>query len=169
MAKGDKLDAIVRDVTELGATAFVAVETSRAVVKLSGERGDARRTRWERIAKEAARQSGRAEAPRVEGPLGWEDALRAVEPERARFVLWEGATAPLARLLERAFAEGRGLAFAVGPEGGLDEDEVRAAEALGWTVASLGPWILRTETVAAAVLGAVRIFGDGPSSQRHEV
>src|SRR5262245_32235003 len=34
IAKGDKCDAIVRDVTELGATLFVAAATERAVVKL---------------------------------------------------------------------------------------------------------------------------------------
>lgn len=160
MAKGDKLDAIVRDATELGVTAFVAVATERAVVKLTGERGDARRARWERIAREAARQSGRAESPRVEGPISWSEALARVEPASARFVLWEEASSPLAPALAPAFADERPLAFAVGPEGGLSAAEVREAEAAGWTLASLGPHILRTETVAAAVLGAVRIFGD---------
>ncbi|HEY2515767.1 MAG TPA: 16S rRNA (uracil(1498)-N(3))-methyltransferase [Polyangiaceae bacterium] len=160
MAKGDKLDAIVRDATELGVTAFVAVASERAVVKLAGERGDARRARWERIAREAARQSGRAEAPRVEGPLGWTEALARATPDRARFVLWEQAETPLAPALATAFADERPLAFAVGPEGGLSPAEAREAEAAGWTLASLGPHILRTETVAAAVLGAVRIFGD---------
>jgi 16S rRNA (uracil1498-N3)-methyltransferase len=46
------------------------------------------------------------------------------------------------------------VAFAVGPEGGLEEGEIEAARALGYAVVSLGPFILRTETVAAAVLGA---------------
>jgi len=160
MAKSDKLDAIVRDATELGATRFVAAATSRAVVKLTGDRGDARRARWERIAREAARQAGRAEAPAIEGPLPWIDALESVGDDAARFVLWEEARAPLAPPLGEALAAGRSLAFAVGPEGGLAKDEARAAEERGWTLASLGPLVLRTETVAAAVLGAVRIFGD---------
>jgi 16S rRNA (uracil1498-N3)-methyltransferase len=161
MAKSDKLDAIVRDATELGVTRFVAATTARAVVKLTGDRGDARRARWERIAREAARQAGRAEAPQIDGPLAWIDALSSVGDDAARFVLWEEARAPLAPPLREALAEGRSLAFAVGPEGGLAEGEARAAEDRGWKVASLGALILRTETVAAAVLGAVRIFGDG--------
>jgi 16S rRNA (uracil1498-N3)-methyltransferase len=45
--------------------------------------------------------------------------------------------------------------LAVGAEGGLEETEVEAARSAGYVVTSLGPFILRTETVAAAVLGAV--------------
>jgi 16S rRNA (uracil1498-N3)-methyltransferase len=159
-AKGDKLDAIVRDATELGVTRFIVAATERSVVKLgSKEKRDARRARWERIAREAARQSERADAPRVEGPREWNDALGDVDPSAARFVLWEEARAPLATPLAFALSTGGALAFAAGPEGGLTEEEARLAEEKGWTLASLGPLILRTETVAAAVLGAVRIFG----------
>ena len=57
-----------------------------------------------------------------------------------------------------ALAGGAPLAFACGPEGGLEDGEIDAARALGWTVCSLGPLALRTETVAAAVLGAVRVW-----------
>jgi 16S rRNA (uracil1498-N3)-methyltransferase len=159
IAKGDKLDSIVRDATELGVTRFVVAATERAVVKLGKERSDARRNRWERIAREAARQSGRSDAPRVDGPLPWKDALSSVEDSVARFVLWEEARAPLAPLLAIALSEGRALAFAAGPEGGLTEGEARFAESHGWALASLGTLILRTETVPAAVLGAVRILG----------
>ena len=157
-AKGDKLDAVVRDATELGVTRFLVAATERSVVKLGEERSLSRRTRWERIAREAARQSERADAPRVEGPLGWEDALGEVDPSAARFVLWEQARAPLAAPLAFALSTGSALAFAAGPEGGLTDVEARSAEEKGWTLASLGPLILRTETVAAAVLGAVRVL-----------
>jgi 16S rRNA (uracil1498-N3)-methyltransferase len=163
LAKGEKVDAIVRDATELGATRFVAAATARAVVKAAGERGDAKRSRWERIARDAARQCGRAEAPRIAGPLEWAAALEEATRELAgiaRFVLGVGASAPPAPPLAAALAEGRPLAFAAGPEGGLADEEARAAEAHGWTLASLGRVILRAETVAAAVLGAVRVWGD---------
>ena len=159
MAKGDKLDAIVRDATELGVTRFVVAITARSVVKLGKDRRDARRGRWERIAREAARQSGRADAPQVEGPLAWSDAITSVDPSAARFLLWEEARSPLADPLSFALATGVPLAFAAGPEGGLTAEEARFAEENGWTLASLGPLVLRTETVAAAVLGAARIFG----------
>src|SRR5262249_5899846 len=79
IGKGDKLDAVVRDATELGATRVVAVQTARSIVRLSGDahtlRGHDRLARWRRIAAEAARQCGRADAPGVEGPLDLSAAL----------------------------------------------------------------------------------------------
>ena len=158
MAKGDKCDAIVRDATELGATLFVAASTARSVVRLDASRGEGRRARWERIAHEAARQCGRGDAPRVVGPCDWETSLAHATPDFARFCLYERATAPLAPKLADALAAARPLAFAVGPEGGLTEEEAQHAERAGWMVTSLGPFILRTETIAAAVLGAVRVW-----------
>ena len=65
---------------------------------------------------------------------------------------------PLGPTLFAALAGTTPLAFACGPEGGLEDREVEAARALGWAVSSLGPLALRTETVAAAVLGAVRVW-----------
>jgi 16S rRNA (uracil1498-N3)-methyltransferase len=158
MAKGEKLDSIVRDATELGATRIIASATARAIVKLADDRKDARRARWERIAREAARQCGRSDAPEIEGPLGWEASLACVPESAVRFMLWEGATGPLAPPLASAIAGQREIAFAVGPEGGFSDDEARLAASRGWILASLGPFILRTETVAAAVLGAVRVW-----------
>jgi 16S rRNA (uracil1498-N3)-methyltransferase len=157
LAKGDKCDAIVRDATELGATRFVVAITRRAVVKLDAERARARQARWARIAQEAARQCGRSDAPRVDAPCAWADAIARVDDGAARFCLWEQASVPLAPVLFEALAGAAPLAFACGPEGGLETSEVDLARERGWTVVSIGPFALRTETVAAAVLGALRI------------
>jgi 16S rRNA (uracil1498-N3)-methyltransferase len=159
LAKGDKCDAVVRDATELGVARVVVAVTKRTVVKLDPARGDARQARWARVAQEAARQCGRSDAPIVDAPCPWVEALSRVDDGDARFCLWEHATVPLAPRLFEALAQGGPLAFACGPEGGLEDGEVALAESRGWTIASLGPHALRTETVAAAVLGAVRVFG----------
>jgi 16S rRNA (uracil1498-N3)-methyltransferase len=159
LAKGDKCDEVVRDATELGATRIVVATTKRSVVKLDAARATERQARWARIAQEAARQSGRSDAPRVDAPCSWREALARVEGDTARFCLWERATEPLGPLLLEALAARPALAFACGPEGGLESHEVDEARTAGWRVASLGPFALRTETVAAAVLGAVRVLG----------
>ena len=158
LAKGDKCDAIVRDATELGATRIVVALTRRSVVRLDEERAAARQTRWARIAEDAARQCGRARPPVVDRPIAWEGALDSVAAGAARFCLYERATDPLGPALFEALAGAMDLAFACGPEGGLEAAEVDAAAARGWSVCSLGPLALRTETVAAAVLGAVRVW-----------
>lgn len=158
LAKGEKMDSIVRDATELGATRFVPVETAFSVVKLDGARGEARRARWTRIAEEAARQSGRADPPAVSPVEPWEVALGSVTFETARFCLFERAHDPIGPALSRALARHAALAFAVGSEGGLTDDEVEHARETGFLPVSLGDLILRTETVVTAVLGAVRIL-----------
>ena len=76
---------------------------------------------------------------------------------RPRVLPWENATEPLGPELLGA-RRGASIAFAIGPEGGLTEAEVEEARVLGYAPVSLGRFVLRTETVAAAVLGAIRIL-----------
>jgi 16S rRNA (uracil1498-N3)-methyltransferase len=158
-AKADKCDAIVRDATELGATAIVIAPMARSVARPPKEKHGAREARWRKIADEAARQSGRGDAPNVVLAESLEAALAAVPAEAAKFLLWERATDPLGPQLGSALATASALAFVVGPEGGLEEREVELCRSHGFLAASLGPFVLRTETVAAAVLGAVQISG----------
>lgn len=157
LAKGDKVDAVVRDATELGATRIVIARTARAVAKVDEGRASTKVERWRRIAEQAARQCGRADPPVIEGVLSWTAALEAADAT-ARYCLWENATAPLGDVLLADVAAQRSLAFAIGPEGGLTAEEVAEACARGFATVSLGRFVLRTETVAAAVLGAVRVL-----------
>ena len=157
VGKGEKLDAIVRDATELGATGVVVVETRRSVVRL-GDKREERLERLRRVAIEAARQCGRGDAPDILGPLPWGEALRTASRERAlKLCLWERATQSAGEALCR-LAWDQPLVVAAGPEGGLDEKEVELARELDFAIVSLGPFILRTETVAAAVLGAALLL-----------
>jgi 16S rRNA (uracil1498-N3)-methyltransferase len=158
LAKGEKMDAIVRDATELGATRIVPVSSAFAVVRLDGARAEARRKRWMKIAEEAARQCGRADPPKVDAPRVWAEALSIAASAPTRFCLYERATLPLGPRLMKALENRTPMAFAAGPEGGWAEEEVVEAVGAGFEVVSLGELILRTETVASAVLGAARIF-----------
>jgi 16S rRNA (uracil1498-N3)-methyltransferase len=157
IGKGDKVDAVVRDATELGATRVIAVKAERSVVRLG--QGQERLARWRRIAAEAARQCGRGDAPEILGPLELHAALALAREEGALMLcLFEHATEPAGPRL-RALGAGTPLVVLIGPEGGLTEEEVFAARASGFAITSLGPLILRTETAATAVLGAALLLG----------
>ena len=157
IGKGDKLDAIVRDATELGVTDIVPVETARAVVLL-GDRAADRVARWRRIAIQAARQSGRGDAPRIHLPRSWADAVAgAVLEGTLALCAWEDAEAPIGPLLQGLRPE-QPVVLAVGSEGGLTAAEAAEAAAAGFHLVSLGPFILRTETAPAAVLGALLLL-----------
>jgi 16S rRNA (uracil1498-N3)-methyltransferase len=154
IGKGDKLDAIVRDATELGATGIVPAIGERSVARPDAARG----ARWRRIAVEAARQCGRGDAPAIAMPVSFTDAVRAAGAvEALRLCLDPAAHQSLGSALAALAAQA--VTFAVGPEGGLTAAELAAAEAFGFTRVTLGPLVLRTETVCAAVLGALLARG----------
>jgi len=153
--KGDKLETIIRMSTELGVASVAPLITAR-----SPRRGDdpARRARWERVAREASKQCGRAIVPGVAMPAtlaDWLGARSGRDREGVLVCLWERETAPLSEILP--VARPARAAVVVGPEGGLADDEVEALRAAGALVAGLGPRLLRTETagpVAVALLQA---------------
>lgn len=152
VGKGDKPERIIRDATALGVARIVLVQTERTVVKLDGERAEARRERWQRVAVDAARQSERGDVPRIAGPVPLEAALEAVSASE-RLVLAPGAE-PLGDRLVR-WSLPSPLAFVVGPEGGLSDAELAAARARAFDPVSLGGTILRTELAGIAALGAL--------------
>lgn len=160
--KGDKLADVVRDATELGATLIIPAIAARSVARPDDAKGDRKLERLEAVAGEAARQCGRARAPTLVAPLPWDEALAfaraSLGDAGAAFALWERATTPLGPDLLAAARAGLGVALAVGPEGGLADDEIARALAHGFAPRSLGATILRTETVAAAALGALAIL-----------
>ncbi len=156
--KGDKMETIIRAATELGVTRIVPALAARTVVTLEESRWGERARRWQRVAREAAKQCGRAVFPEVTAPVPLQRALEAAE--ELRICLWEGERRPLGEVLRTAVAPGS-VAIVVGPEGGLAPDEVTHARNLGWDIAGLGPRILRTETASVAALALIQAaFGD---------
>lgn len=157
--KGDKMEQIVRAVTELGVVRVLPALTERTIVRLEPSRWRERARRWQRVAKEAAKQCGRSVVPTVETPRSLADCL---DPEGAdaAVCLWEGEAPPLAHVLERIRSP-RALRVLIGPEGGLARHEVEAAKSHGWSTASVGPRILRTETAGPAIVAMLQfVFGD---------
>ncbi|HEV8020080.1 MAG TPA: RsmE family RNA methyltransferase [Candidatus Lustribacter sp.] len=150
--KGQKMDLIVEKATELGAAAIVPLRSDR----VTGERtGEHKVERWQRIAKTAAQQSGRTVIPAIVPIADW-DALLATFGEYDRvYVPWELADVrPLREVFEIDAPRVASVLFVIGPEGGFSASEVERAVATGATAISLGARILRTETVALAVLSA---------------
>ena len=134
---------------------------ARSVARPDARDGEKRRERLERIAREAAKQCRRARPAEVDAPLDWPRALERMAGHELLIVPWEGAGS-LRMGERRAECPGaKDIAIAVGPEGGISEEEVAALRAHGARVVTLGPRILRAETavVASAAL-AMALWGD---------
>lgn len=163
LPKADKMDLIVQKCTELGVAAIYPVITSRVITRLDQTKAQARVARWERIAREAAKQSGRAVCPPVALPTSLPLAITAADLHYL-LVPWEEARQPLAVTLAKikekmptsksALAQMR-IGLAIGPEGGFSGQEVEQLVALGGQAVSLGPRILRTETAGLVALSAI--------------
>jgi 16S rRNA (uracil1498-N3)-methyltransferase len=158
--KGDKLETIVRATTELGVASVRPALCERTVVRLDAARWRERARRWQRVAREAAKQCGRGVVPAVESPRPLAEWLAEPGPGLA-ICLWEGEAPPLAEVLAAAVRVPSGAAIVVGPEGGLSAREVEMARMAGWRLASLGPRRLRTETAGPAAIAVLQHrFGD---------
>jgi 16S rRNA (uracil1498-N3)-methyltransferase len=158
--KGDKMEAIVRAATELGVARVRPALCERTIVRLEPARWRDRERRWQRVAREAAKQCGRAVIPEVEAPRPLAEWLTVGEPADLALCLCEVDGTPLGRVLAAAVSPRSAIAV-VGPEGGLAKAEVELARSRGFTVVSLGPRVLRTETAGPAITAILQSrFGD---------
>lgn len=146
--KGERLNWAVQKLSEVGADEIVLVETSRSVRRWEGERGARIGPRLVSVAREAAKQARRPFIPTVSGPVPWAEAVVPDAVEGPEVILWERAGAGLLESLPAG--PPREVTLVIGPEGGIPEEDARAAERSGAFLASVGPNVLRTETAAVA-------------------
>ncbi len=157
IARTERMDLVVQKATELGVAVILPVVTARSVVKL--ERGSRERKleHWRRIAVAACEQCGRAKVPEIREPVPLAEVFASSSGAGARYVL-----SPDVPLALAAAARGEtAVELLIGPEGGLEEAELRAAQDSGFRPCRLGPRVLRSETAALAALAVLQaIAGD---------
>ena len=152
LPKADKMDWIVQKCTEAGVYAIYPVEMPRCVVRFSGKDGEKKAERWQRIALEAAKQSGRAHVPQIAPPLPAEKALSRISPDALLLVPWEEEKALTLKQAVSSHPESREICLIIGPEGGMGAEEVAVFKARGAIPVTMGPRIFRTETAALAAV-----------------
>jgi 16S rRNA (uracil1498-N3)-methyltransferase len=164
LLKGEKFDLVVQKATELGVTHIVPVTTKLADVHLRDESDKSKRVaRWQRIAIEAAKQSGRAFVPKVASPRAFQSVIQTTTQEEAqnRLMFSERDGQSLAELQKSFFQRPLSITAAVGSEGGWTDKEIAEAREAHWTIITLGGRTLRAETAAIAVTVLLQhAFGD---------
>lgn len=152
LLKGEKFDLVVQKATELGVTKVTPLITRYADIHLRDAADATKRTaRWQRIALEAAKQSGRAFVPEISLPMAFEAAL-------------EGTGVMFSERGGQALESVTGassITALVGSEGGWSDEEIDTARARDFHIVTLGGRILRAETAAIAVTALLQHrFGD---------
>ena len=151
LLKGEKFDLVVQKATELGVTKIVPLITRYADIKLRDESDASKRVaRWQRIALEAAKQSGRAVVPEVTSPTPFASVL-----ENPCLLFSEKGGHGLTQI------DTDTVTAIIGSEGGWADEELDQARAGGAQIVTLGGRILRAETAAITVAALIQHrFGD---------
>ena len=148
--KQDKLETIVQKAVELGAVRIVPFFSRYCVAAPKKE--EKKNLRYNRIAFEAAKQSGRGRIPQVREMMDLRPALEEMAARPGAMLFYERSTAPMREVLDRIEGE---ASLLIGAEGGFDESEVELALSMGIPSLTLGPRILRCETAPMAALSVL--------------
>jgi len=148
LIKGDRMDACIEKLVEVGVDAIVVWPAARSVARLDDARRDARLARYRAITQAAARQSGRAQVPDVAAAASLAAALADL-PAGQRLVLDPSSDAPL-----DLDAGATDVAIASGPEGGLTTGE--RDQLAGFAPLGLGPRVLRADTAPVIAVALIR-------------
>ena len=161
LPKADKMELIVQKSVELGACAVVPVAMSRCVVQLDQKDGRKKQERWQKIAREASKQSGRCEMMQVAEPISFKQLLTKLAEHQAAIVPWEDARGYSLARFHQEHPGITDLAIVIGPEGGMSEEEVARMKEADCRSVTLGPRILRTETAGLCAISAILcLYGD---------
>jgi 16S rRNA (uracil1498-N3)-methyltransferase len=152
--KGSKLEDIIQKCVELGAVKIVPVLTKRCVSRPDDKSAKKKTERYNKIALEAAQQSGRGIIPEVCSLVSLKEALENDESQ-TKIVFYEGGGEPLRSLVGE---NAQSVSIYIGPEGGFEKDEVDFLVSNGAKAATLGKRILRTQTAPVAALSAIMLI-----------
>jgi 16S rRNA (uracil1498-N3)-methyltransferase len=156
VSRGERMDYTLQKAVELGVGEIQPLATERSLARTDPTRQDRKLRHWQEVVRSAAEQSGRECVPAVHPMQPLAHWLASLPASRLKLLLEPQAEAGL--VSRSPVPE---LCLLSGPEGGLSDQEIKAAAAAGFVGIRLGPRILRTETAAVACLAALQtLWGD---------
>jgi len=151
VSRGERMEFVLQKSTELGVAAITPLLCERSEVRLDHERWQKKGAQWQKIIVSACEQSGRTKIPLLHAPVDLLSCLTNDNSEQ-RFVLHHRSD----QYLQHKNKVPRSVLLLIGPEGGLSETEIVAAQAAGCCALTLGPRVLRTETAPLAAISVLQ-------------
>jgi 16S rRNA (uracil1498-N3)-methyltransferase len=157
LAKGDKNELVIQKATEIGVKNIVFLSSKRSVVKLDQKDFLKKKERYIKIAKEASEQSKRTTIPNIYGLFDINKIPNELLSEINTVAYEEssGFTSNTYSIFTDFIQNNKSLSILIGPEGGLDINEIDELKKQGFKLISLGKRILRTETAAIYALSVM--------------
>ena len=155
--KSDKMELIIQKSVELGVNSIIPVAMKRCVAKIEPKAQEKKIARWQKIAESAAKQSGRTIIPEIRKIVTIQDIVKLSNQYDSVIVAYENEKRNTIKkeLLKLKNKEQVKIAVVIGPEGGLEESDVKLLKESGANIVTLGNRILRTETVALNILSII--------------
>lgn len=151
LAKGDRDELAIQVATELGVFGVIPFSAQRSVSQWRGDKISSGVARWQKIVEQASKQALRAWVPEVWEPIVATEIPGAIEGAQV-LVLVPGASESLSTV---ALDETKPIVVVVGPEGGLDQQEISDLERGGATPVRVGSTVLRTSSAGPAALAVL--------------
>ena len=151
------MELIIQKSVELGVNAIIPVAMKRCVAKIEPKDENKKIERWQKISESAAKQSGRTIIPEVRKIVTIQDIAKLTEQYDSVIVAYENEKQNTIKkeLLKLKNKEQVKIAVVIGPEGGLEDNDVKLLKEVGANITTLGNRILRTETVALNILSVI--------------
>ena len=159
LPKADKMELVIQKSVELGAYDITPVEMKRCVVKLNEKDKIKKIQRWQKISEGAAKQSGRDKIPTIHSIINVHTLCENIKKYDLVLVAYENEKINTLKQELKNIKSDKNkqmkIAIVIGPEGGIDKEEIAKLEEYHARVITLGNRILRTETVALNILSVI--------------
>lgn len=158
LPKAGKMDIIVRQAAELGADVIIPFAAARSVSRITEEKSLLKTSRWQKIAREAARCCRSSQITDVLPVAPLEDLLNKADKMALKMIFWEeeDKTSIKDIFSDPKWNQTKNIFIIIGPEGGFSRDEVHQAKDAGFISVSLGKQILKVETAALAIISIIQ-------------
>ena len=159
LPKADKMELIIQKSVELGVYEITPVKMERCVVKLDEKTKLKKVERWQKISETAAKQAGRDIIPKINLPINIKNICKLIGEYDIVLLAYEKEEKNTLKeeLQKYKINQNKNLniGIIIGPEGGLEENEVEELVKYGAIPITLGKRILRTETVAFTLISII--------------
>lgn len=153
--KSDKMDMIVQKAVELGVHGIVAFMSDRCIARYDAKDFEKKCARWQKIALEAAKQSGRGYVPYVRWVTDLKSAVSDAKENGTAFMCYEDEDTLTLKEFYKSKSKENSFSFIIGSEGGFSTKEAEYCRGNGVQTVGLGNRILRTETASGYVLSCI--------------
>jgi len=162
LSRQNRMETTIQKSVELGVNTIIPVICQRSNLKLNKENAIKKHSHWKNVTISACEQSGRSTLPHLNEILTLETLTSSLDSEALKIILDPASSTTLKDIDSDQLKKCKNrIEVLIGPEGGLNDEEINYLKSQQFTNICFGPRILRTETAGPAIISAMQLlWGD---------